>query len=354
MTPKYILALASGEAGIINKTGHQLNGYSQQDNDPRDILLGVEIKYGSIDPALHNELSAVEFSHVVILDITANEQEDDFANDLRKEINHLLPFLLSPAYWKHLSEKILFLKTQYPDGKLSALVKEGLRAYALHNVKVIPAYAPVPARNGDPDGLAGGQYLEAGDGQWRFFKTDPAHIREDAARLAENMETYRNSNKSILEEFRYARLLAENRQLKDTVAILSQNIFELNNYYRYVRGEVHFKHHNREEDNQSQGGKRQSFANLVPSATWGKGQYQAYYNALYESLPGLYKKFATVLKIVLGRKELRYYLNKKHKQAFLDLIGLLSEEKQVQIWYYYEYEILPKWYKKFGRLLQKR
>jgi hypothetical protein len=82
-------------------------------------------------------------------------------------------------------------------------------------------------------------------------------------------------------------------------------------------------------------------------------EIQQRYDKEYEVLPQLYKKFGALIKILSGSKEYSYYLNKRQKQAFFELLQSLPKDKQIEMWYYYEYEILPRWYKKIGKLLAK-
>ncbi len=75
----------------------------------------------------------------------------------------------------------------------------------------------------------------------------------------------------------------------------------------------------------------------------------------YEVLPVIYKKIGAMLKILSGKKEISYYLSKKQKQNFFDLLQSLPRDKQIEMWYHYEYEILPEWYKNFAKIfLQKK
>ena len=48
-------------------------------------------------------------------------------------------------------------------------------------------------------------------------------------------------------EHQLLHLQEEGERLKSLNATLLKNIYDLNNYYRFVRGETTFKHHNREE-----------------------------------------------------------------------------------------------------------
>lgn len=78
------------------------------------------------------------------------------------------------------------------------------------------------------------------------------------------------------------------------------------------------------------------------------------YSLEYESLPVVYKKMGAFLKLLLGKREYSYYLSKKQKRSFVELLELLPKDKQLEMWYYYEYEILPAWYKKLGKILSKK
>lgn len=77
------------------------------------------------------------------------------------------------------------------------------------------------------------------------------------------------------------------------------------------------------------------------------------YHLEYENLPGWYKKVGALIKIIFGKVGFGYFFNKRQKQDFIDLLRTLPQDKQMQIWHYYEYEILPGWYKKLGNRLRK-
>lgn len=141
-------------------------------------------------------------------------------------------------------------------------------------------------------------------------------------------------------------LREENALLKGSNDTLLKNIYDLNNYYRFVRGETTFKYHNREEEKKSE--------NTIVEISHQKmsiEEIKKYYNKAYDRLPSWYKRVGTVLKIILLRRELLFYVSKKHKNMFLDIVYSLPDEKQLRTWYYYEYEVLPGWYKRLGKML---
>jgi hypothetical protein len=155
--------------------------------------------------------------------------------------------------------------------------------------------------------------------------------------------------------------LNANYAFKRHVEILERNLFDLDKYYRYVRGETTFNHHNRPKeegvaDIPSTIHIHQPNPGLVNGTVMDPGEIVKInrYKDQYEILPSAYKRLGTVLKIFSGRSPMLRHLSKRHKTAFIDFINLLPEEKRIEVWYYYEYEILPAWYKKIGRWLANR
>ncbi|QHL85948.1 hypothetical protein GU926_00210 [Nibribacter ruber] len=75
-----------------------------------------------------------------------------------------------------------------------------------------------------------------------------------------------------------------------------------------------------------------------------------YYYSNYEVLPNWYKKGGHLLKIMTGRRKLfrseKKQLNRVKELAIIN--GSYSKYDELRLWYYLEYESLPKWYKKFG------
>lgn len=83
--------------------------------------------------------------------------------------------------------------------------------------------------------------------------------------------------------------------------------------------------------------------------------YQQYLNVknkyfdLYENTPLWYKKAGQVIKVLNGNKRLIVELKDKGKK---DKYSPTADD--LAHWYYIQYEVLPRWYKKLGKLLIKR
>ncbi|HEX3933584.1 MAG TPA: hypothetical protein VHW43_02825, partial [Puia sp.] len=72
-----------------------------------------------------------------------------------------------------------------------------------------------------------------------------------------------------------------------------------------------------------------------------------WYREQYESLPGWFKKIGQLFKVVRGTKRIR---------IGLEDVGYVRNQStkadEIQAWYDKEYEVLPRWYKKFGQFLR--
>ena len=116
-----------------------------------------------------------------------------------------------------------------------------------------------------------------------------------------------------------------------------ENESGLNNNGSYVRTEFNFKNAINE--------------NLYDS----REDYQQYLNVknkyfvLYENTPLWYKKAGQVIKVLKGNKRLIVELKDKGKKD-----KYFPTADDLAHWYYIQYEVLPKWYKKLGKLLIKR
>lgn len=360
MKVKYILSFPAKELPEMKKAAFPVS----TGGETEDIIAGIELHPDDFSPSLYEELSAAGMPYVLLLDL-ASAKEGATNGQIRKTADYLFPLLLDPAYLKHLTEKVIFVKSAGPAGEVVSSLKKSFGNFGLHNIKII-GYQPGTTHEevSELNSLAdlklpsAPEYLNIPGDRWLIFRTHSRQAVADHTVLAEKIKKHRDSDLTIRRQDAYTDMQVENRQLKDTIAILNKNIYDLNNYYRYVRGEIMFKHHNRDEqkDNPISGAgqKGHNFSGLFPADLSDKGKYQSYYKSMYESLPAIYKKMATLVKIITGRRELFYYLSKKHKKAFLEFVRSLPEEKQVQVWYYYEYEILPGWYKKIGKLLARK
>jgi hypothetical protein len=81
------------------------------------------------------------------------------------------------------------------------------------------------------------------------------------------------------------------------------------------------------------------------------------YHREYETLPMWYKKIGQVFKILMGHKILTMQI--KSKSIKLSLKHKITVDHHDKInfirnWYYHEYDVLPGWYKKFGKLINKK
>ena len=84
-------------------------------------------------------------------------------------------------------------------------------------------------------------------------------------------------------------------------------------------------------------------------------EYQSYlaiknkYLTLYENTPLWYKKFGQIIKVFQGHKRLIIdFKDKGEKSVYRSTV------EDITHWYYHQYEVLPKWYKKIGKKLIKK
>lgn len=354
MIVRYFLVFASDDLSKIKRTSQDLRSGG-------DIVPGIEVKDAGFHSALYEELQSIDFPYVIILDLTDHKPEDDFNETASRLAGPLFQVLLTPSYWKNFNDQVLFIKTGGPAMDKTAILEKCLGEYGLHHIRIITlpgdptvtyVHQPIEKYQMPP----ADEYVNTKGDRWVLFGTDAVHISADYESLSKKIEKYRDSDIHVRRHDQSGDLLKANLELKEKVAILTKNIYDLNNYYRYVRGETMFKHHNRNPDViptiSAFNGDDKTNAGLISADLSEKGKYVAYYNTVYENMPGIYKRIATIVKIFFGRRELLYYISKKHKKAFLDFVHCMSEEKQVQIWYYYEYEILPGWYKKIGKIFR--
>ncbi|HET6255800.1 MAG TPA: HAD-IA family hydrolase [Puia sp.] len=72
-----------------------------------------------------------------------------------------------------------------------------------------------------------------------------------------------------------------------------------------------------------------------------------WYRQQYEELPAWYKRIGQLFKILKGKKRLR---------IVLEDVGYVRERatkaQEIQAWYDKEYEVLPRWYKRFGQFVR--
>jgi hypothetical protein len=81
------------------------------------------------------------------------------------------------------------------------------------------------------------------------------------------------------------------------------------------------------------------------------------YHREYEALPMWYKKVGQIFKIAMGHKIVKFEFRNMRPGMVLRHKKTVNQNDKVNFirnWYYHEYEVLPGWYKKFGKLLNKR
>jgi hypothetical protein len=81
------------------------------------------------------------------------------------------------------------------------------------------------------------------------------------------------------------------------------------------------------------------------------------YHREYEALPMWYKKIGQVFKIAMGHKIVKFELKNNRPKMVLKHKKTVNERDRINFiknWYYHEYDVLPGWYKKFGKLINKR
>lgn len=75
---------------------------------------------------------------------------------------------------------------------------------------------------------------------------------------------------------------------------------------------------------------------------------QQRYSEIYEATPIWYKLIGHFIKLIMGKKRLKFqFYDKGSKSVYSQTVEDLS------LWYNLQYEVLPSWYKKFGRWLLK-
>lgn len=72
-----------------------------------------------------------------------------------------------------------------------------------------------------------------------------------------------------------------------------------------------------------------------------------WYEEQYETLPGWFKKIGQLFKILRGTKRIRIVL-----EDVGYVVNRASKADEIQSWYNKEYEVLPRWYKRFGQFLR--
>jgi hypothetical protein len=80
------------------------------------------------------------------------------------------------------------------------------------------------------------------------------------------------------------------------------------------------------------------------------------YHREYESLPIWYKKIGQVFKIMSGHKVVKIKLKDKALKISLKhkvTVSGTNRANYIRNWYYHEYDVLPGWYKRLGKMINK-
>jgi hypothetical protein len=306
--------------------------------------VGILLKESSITNEIYSGFAQVNIPYILIIDIPSEALIKNVSDQTASLAERILPLLMHYSQYDFFASKPLFFKI--PTGTTAAALEKW-------NEALLQSFKRLGFRN-----ISLYYNKSASENGQIAFETllnneaDSKVIWEvTAADNVPSFELQQNPiDQPLSEQENVLQLREENAKLKSDKSTLLKNINDLNNYYRFVRGEVNFKYHNRAEDDKNNTDDNVGlFTNATPgSSLMSVEQLRAYYNKVYEQLPGWYKKIGTILKIVFLKRELMYYINKKHKKVFLDIIQALPTEKQIITWYYYEYEILPGWYKRIG------
>jgi hypothetical protein len=324
MSTKSILAFDISEKDQIDKFLNK----SSYDNliaglaiSSKDILRD---KFSSIRPE-------IESLFVVVLKLEKDNHQDQTLF-WKKLVQALLSFFLEVNYYRYFGKRVLIIDAADEETDYSHYLRPEFKALGIHDIEIVHI-------NNIGTHLTSTQ---AADIKWTII----------------NKKTFLHEAHLSGEDDKLQSLREDNFQLRSKVSILEKNINDLNNYYRFVRGETTFKYHNRQEE-VSQGGDNippEELTNLINTTIQHpvNSNNLTHYTEVYERLPWLYKKIGGVLKVITGRRGFFYFLDKKQKNAFINFLQLLPEDKRIEVWYYYEYEILPGWYKKIGNLINKK
>jgi hypothetical protein len=80
------------------------------------------------------------------------------------------------------------------------------------------------------------------------------------------------------------------------------------------------------------------------------------YHREYEVLPMWYKKMGQIFKILMGHKIIKMQFKNKGIKIHLQhklTVSELDKMNYIRNWYYHEYDVLPGWYKKLGKLMNR-
>jgi hypothetical protein len=290
---------------------------------------------------------------------------DLFWSDIKKAAGYrrvaerILPFFCELHYYRYTGHFLIFIENNQKKNIDISLLHKELRQYGYTKVLI-------QVIDTSQDGSVSDRQLSSVISSSLFPKSNQIEwIISDSGTsdLYKSPAVHSQTEETILS------LIEENYEYKEKTELLQKNITDLGFYYRALRGETAFKYRPDGHDKQIEitappqqemiienTTEPESFENTIINNVLPdiKTDYQRYYNENYERTPIYYKRLGHFLKLITGRRDFLYYMSKKHRQAFLDHLLLMPEDKRVQAWYYYEYEILPEWYKRVGKFLTKK
>jgi hypothetical protein len=332
MLQKYIIPVSLNE---LNRINTQKDFFEKK----TDRVVAIELREEEISyDKIFSDGKRIDIPFAIMFDF-------DFPPDgraLKRAVRAAIPLLLDTNYYEFLGNKLIFIKSQPDEKNIIESLNAELSRFGLHTAKITAA-GKITKSETENGFVLPGYSNNCAEVSWVIMEkmTDASNIKE------------KTDNTSVME------LIEKNFELARKVAILKKNVFDLNNYYRFVRGETTFKYHNRDE--KAEGEKHLSIGQINPDqiSAYANAMVHhpvdnnnnrlAHYKSIYENTPVLYKKFGALLKIITGKRGTLFYINSKEQKIFIDFLSFLPEEKRIEMWYYYEYEVLPKWYKRLGK-----
>lgn len=309
-------------------------------------VIGVQLNDIDITDDVYVKIAELETPYIPIVKVSEKTIDTSLLYGSVELADTIMPLLMNYQQYQYLFNKVLLLKipenrfeniSRWHELLVGRLKQFGIRnitvSYTIKNMdEMAPATFEEIQKTSVPDSYPV---------HWNVVYVEDNNKLSDLV-----LQNNPDPGKFTIED-QLLSLHEENVSLKGTNETLLKNIHDLNNYYRYVRGETTFKYNNREDEEK----KSETIVAAISNQRMGIDELKKFYYQAYDRLPSWYKRVGTLLKIILWRRELWFYVNKKHKQAFLDLVYSLPDERQLRTWYYYEYEILPGWYKRLGKML---
>lgn len=293
-----------------------------------------------------------EAQFLFVLDIDLSRSFED--NRIQGLVRQLIHFIVDFSYFSFCGKRVIIIKATTDDLKEVAILRNEFSKLGLHDICFLTYANTVKTE----DEVVKIEIIDANDSKTK--------------RLFQSFQWFYKSSRSIEktgsvyiehadEESELPNLKLAYSDATDEIEILKKNLYDLNKYYRYVRGETTFKYSNREEEKTEQEitpatVPANDLVHLVNSTVNHPDDFSLLkkYQDQYERLPGTYKKIGTFLKIITGKTPYLRHFSKKQKNTYINFLGFLPEDKKIEVWYYYEYEVLPTWYKRLGSWYLKR